>query len=119
MVEGLVEAHRGAGGRARFACTGVPRPLDAGPALALYRVTQEALTNAVKHAPGTEADVAVSYDAESIAVQIANELGPGNPHAAKGGHGVPGMRERMAAAGGGLIAGPYGGQWRIEARVKA
>jgi signal transduction histidine kinase len=117
MVEGLVEAHRGAGGRARFACTGVPRPLDAGRALALYRVTQEALTNAVKHAPGTEADVAVSYGADSIAVQVANELGAGNPHAASGGHGIPGMHERMVAAGGCLLAGPCDSRWRVEARL--
>jgi signal transduction histidine kinase len=119
MVEGLVEAHRGAGGRARFTCTGGPRPLDAGRALALYRVTQEALTNAVKHASGAEADVQVSYDPASITVAVANELGAGNPDAPHGGHGVPGMRERMAAAGGGLIAGQSRGRWRVEARVDA
>jgi signal transduction histidine kinase len=79
-----------------------------GRALAPYRVTQEALTNTVKHAPGAEAEVQVSYETDSISVHVANELGTGNPRAPHGGHGIPGMRERMAAAGGSLIAGTSG-----------
>jgi signal transduction histidine kinase len=76
-------------------------PLAAGLELSAYRVVQEALTNVLKHAAPTRATVVVRYDADALALEIADDgRGPGN--AAERGHGLVGMRERVALHGGSL-----------------
>ena len=87
---------------ARLIVSGAPVPLDPGVELAAYRIVQEALTNARRHAPGAAVDVELRYGPE-LRVRIRDN-GPGPANSA--GHGLAGMRERAAAVGGTLRAGP-------------
>ena len=87
---------------ARLIVSGAPRPLDPGVELAAYRIVQEALTNARRHAPGAAVDVELRYGAELLLRVRDNGPGTANP----AGHGLTGMRERAAAVGGTLRAGP-------------
>ena len=81
-------------------------PLDPGVELTAYRIVQEALTNARRHAPGAAVDVELSYTGDHLRLRIRDN-GPGPPEAATGtGHGVLGMRERVGMAGGTLWVGP-------------
>ncbi|QLE76182.1 ATP-binding protein [Streptomyces rectiverticillatus] len=89
---------------------------------AAYRVVQEALTNAAKHAPGAEVSVTVESGAGETAVTVVTGPGPG-PTAASpapgGGTGLLGLRERVALAGGEFTAGPCGdgGAFEVSARL--
>lgn len=88
--------------------------------LAAYRVLQEALTNVLRHAPGGAAAAAIRHEAGALVVEVS-DTGPSEPVAADGragaGHGLAGMRERVAAAGGSLEAGPRaGGGFLVRAR---
>ncbi|QVI24007.1 sensor histidine kinase [Nocardia tengchongensis] len=83
--------------------TGTARPLTAGMEVNVYRIIQEALTNVVKHADATTARVRVDYGANELAVEIHDD-GCGGP-AAPDGHGLSGMRERVAIYGGRFSAG--------------
>lgn len=78
------------------------------------------MTNTLKHTPtGTHAKVRVSCSAETVAVDVTDD-GPCPPHpeATPSGHGIPGMRERAAAYGGTLRAGPLpGGGWGVRTRL--
>ncbi|MFE7564774.1 sensor histidine kinase [Kitasatospora sp. NPDC057500] len=93
--------------------TGVPATAQ----LTVYRLVQEALTNALKHTPpGTRAQVRVRCSARAVTVDVTDS-GPGSPLPGAG-HGIPGMRERAAAYGGTLRAGPLpGGGWGVHARL--
>ncbi|MEU0164811.1 ATP-binding protein [Streptomyces iakyrus] len=75
--------------------------------LAAYRIVQESLTNARKHAMGAPVDVELHYAHDALHVSIRDN-GPGAPPAppAGGGHGLLGMRERVAAVGGQISTGP-------------
>jgi len=115
----LVERFRSAGLPVRttgLADTGLTE-LDANRQLTVYRVVQEALTNVLRHAPGTPAvDVAVRRDAGTVEV-LVTDGGPTLPVDASPGsqRGLVGMRERAAAFGGHVEAGPYGRGWRVRA----
>ncbi|MER7708477.1 histidine kinase [Kitasatospora sp. NPDC097605] len=88
--------------------------------LTVYRLVQEALTNALKHTPpGTRAEVRVRCSAGAVTVDVT-DTGPYAPPsgAMPSGHGIPGMRERAAAYGGTLRAGPLpGGGWAVRTRL--
>jgi signal transduction histidine kinase len=103
---------------ARMIVRGAPIPLDPTVELAAYRITQEALTNARRHARGAAVDVELHYTDRGLRLRIRDN-GPGSPPTAPaggGGHGMPGMRERAAAVGGRLRAGPAaGGGFLVEA----
>jgi signal transduction histidine kinase len=103
---------------ARLIVCGVPIPLDPTVELAAFRITQEALTNARRHAPGAAVDVELHYSERGLRLRIRDN-GPGPPpHVAAGGHGTLGMRERAAAVGGRLRAGPAaGGGFLVEATL--
>ncbi|MHB8289101.1 MAG: response regulator [Acidimicrobiales bacterium] len=91
---------------------GTPRLLAAQVELALYRVTQEALTNATKHADGVDVKVRLGFHSEEVTLQICNELPaslPGSLAGGGGGYGLQGMRERVLLLGGQLTAGPCRG----------
>jgi signal transduction histidine kinase len=94
--------------------------IDPGAELAAYRIVQEALTNARRHAPGAAVDVELHYADSVLHVRIRDN-GPGPPPAlASGGHGLLGMRERAASVGGELQTGPApGGGFLIEATLPA
>jgi signal transduction histidine kinase len=86
---------------------GTPQPLATSIDLSLYRIVQEALTNALKHAEATRAEVVVCYAARDITVEVTDN-GPGTSPSAAGteGAGTIGMRERVALFGGELQVGP-------------
>ncbi|GAA1882215.1 sensor histidine kinase [Asanoa iriomotensis] len=117
----LDEARDASGAGTRLILRGPPVPLDPGVELAAYRIVQEALTNARRHAPGAAVDVSVTYTPEGVCVRIRdNGPGPAGPLDA-GGHGLSGMRERAAAVGGRLrtgVAGAAGG-FVVEATLPA
>ncbi|MFE6872707.1 sensor histidine kinase [Kitasatospora sp. NPDC057692] len=88
--------------------------------LTVYRLVQEALTNALKHTPpGTRAEVRVRCSASAVTVAVTDSGPcPPLPGTAPSGHGIPGMRERAAAYGGRLRAGPLpGGGWGVHTRL--
>jgi signal transduction histidine kinase len=96
---------------------GQPRPLPAGLDLAAYRIIQESLTNAIRHAGPATATVAVSYHDAELQIVISDTGRPAAGLTAPGsGHGLIGMRERAASAGGTLTAGPVpDGGYRVTA----
>jgi signal transduction histidine kinase len=99
---------------------GHPYPLGADEALALYRVVQEALTNAAKHAPDAAVTVTLSYEQRELTVLVDNQPGSamtGPLARTGGGNGLAGMRARVELAGGHCFAGPYGGGWRVTATL--
>ncbi|MEU6238532.1 histidine kinase [Kitasatospora sp. NPDC047058] len=88
--------------------------------LTVYRLVQEALTNTLKHTPaGTHAQVRIRCAAETVTVDVTDSGPcPPPPAATPSGHGIPGMRERSAAYGGTLRAGPLpGGGWGVHTRL--
>lgn len=114
----LVAETERAGARIRLR---LDAPDDAAPAagIAAYRIVQEAISNAVRHAPGAAIDVAVATDGDALRVEVSNEE-PADPPPSRGvaGHGLVGMRERAALLGGSLQSGPTaGGGYRVVARL--
>ncbi|SNT49048.1 Histidine kinase [Actinomadura meyerae] len=103
----LVDQTRESGaGAVRLIVRGHVAALDPGLELAAYRIAQEALTNARRHAPGAAVDVEIDYAPDALRVAVRDN-GPGPREAgAPAGHGLLGMRERAAAAGGELRTGP-------------
>jgi signal transduction histidine kinase len=96
--------------------------VPAGVDLSAYRIVQEALTNVVKHAGPARAQVVVCYGEAEVAVEVTDDgrgVAPaGDGRAGKVGHGIIGMRERVALFGGDLEAGPRpGGGFRVAARL--
>ncbi len=109
LNELLDETRDASGSAARLILSGSPVPLDPGVELAAYRIVQEALTNARRHAAGAAVDVELRYSDGALSLRIRdNGPGPG-AYAAAEGHGLTGMGERAAAVGGRLRAGPAGG----------
>jgi signal transduction histidine kinase len=91
---------------------GEPRGLPVGLELSAYRIVQEALTNALKHAGEARATVRVRYGADSLELEIVDDgAGAADARATGGGHGLVGMRERVALYGGRFEAArrPSGG----------
>jgi signal transduction histidine kinase len=93
----------------------VPGPVGA----TAYRITQEALTNVMRHASPTRAHVSAVCDGPTLVLTVTNdEPAPGREPAPGSGHGLQGMRERAAALGGSLDAGPTAdGGWLVRARL--
>ncbi|MEU6431291.1 histidine kinase [Microbispora sp. NPDC046973] len=113
----LLDDVRNTGGAGtRLIMRGRPVTLDSGVELAAFRIVQEALTNALRHAPGAAVDVELVYTDEALRLRIRDN-GPGPREASSGGgHGLLGMRERAAAVGGRLSSGPApNGGFLIEA----
>ncbi len=101
---------------------GTPRELPAEANFALYRVAQESLTNAIKHAPGSPATVRLVFAPEQVMLTISNPPGTGPPSGLSdsgGGYGLQGIAERVLLVGGQVEAGRSGAGWRVEARVPA
>ncbi|MFE6165001.1 sensor histidine kinase [Streptomyces sp. NPDC056486] len=118
----LVDEARDASAAAvRLIVEGPVRPLDPGLELTAYRIVQEALTNARRHAPGAAVDVELHYTHDALRLRVRDN-GP-SPHTSEDldeGHGLVGMRERAAMVGGELRAGPARrGGFLIEATFPA
>ncbi|MCX4657798.1 histidine kinase [Streptomyces uncialis] len=107
-IDTLVADARGAGHTVRLRRTGPERPLAAAAGHAAYRIVQESLTNAYKHAPGARIDVELRYEPDSLVVEIASGAASRGPAAdvVSGGQGLTGLRERARLVGGIVHAGP-------------
>jgi signal transduction histidine kinase len=113
----LAEKLRRAGLPTDLVVHGKPETLTPGVELAAYRVVQEALTNALKHAGPARARVTVSYEPCALRLEISDD-GPGTSSQQHGGHGLVGMRERVALYGGHLEVSPRaGGGFSVRARL--
>ncbi len=118
-LEDLLGQVRATGLPTRLLVTGRPQPLTRGAQLAVYRIIQESLTNIRKHAAAvTSAVVLLEYRADGVDVEITDDGRPASDWSRQTGHGVTGMRERAAAYGGTVEAGPGpDGGWRVHARL--
>ena len=113
----LVEQAREAGLSVELRVEGDPQPLPAGVDLTAYRLVQEGLTNALKHARAERAQVVVCYGDGNLEVTVSDD-GRGAGSGDGGGHGLVGMRERVAVFGGELEAGPRAeGGYRLRAKL--
>ena len=107
-----------AGQQVELVTEGDLEALPDGLGLVLYRIVQEALTNAMKHAVGAPVRVDVCRDATQIQVQVTNPAGRGETEKTGAGHGLIGMSERAALFGGSVMAGPTAaGGYRIAAKL--
>ena len=121
-LDGLLAEVAKAGLAVRLRVEGTPSPLPAGVDLSAYRIVQEALTNVVKHAGPARAQVVVGYHDHDVTLEVTdNGSGFGartDDGHARVGHGLIGMRERVAAFGGDLEVGPQpDGGFRVAARL--
>ncbi|MFC8873874.1 sensor histidine kinase [Streptomyces ardesiacus] len=109
-VDGLVASSRAAGTAVELRRSGTERPLAPAADRAAYRIAQEGLTNAHKHAPGAPITVALRYEPDSLVVEVANGPvpagAPAGPPAISGGQGLTGLRERARLVGGMVHSGP-------------
>jgi signal transduction histidine kinase len=113
----LVELFRSTGLPVVLQSAGVP-PADPGIQLAIYRVIQEGLTNALKYSrAATAVTVQTQFSAQAIIVSVTDDGQHGTVPADQAGRGILGMRERVALYGGTMQAGPLTGRgWSVTAR---
>lgn len=117
QLDGLVTHVRDAGLPVEVRVEGVPRELAPAVDLSAYRIVQEALTNALKHAGPARAQVLVRYGEGVLELEIA-DTGAGGANGDGSGHGLAGMRERVAVFGGVLESGPrIEGGYAVRARL--
>jgi signal transduction histidine kinase len=116
-LDRLVSQARESGLPVELKVEGDPTQLPPGVDLTAYRLVQEGLTNAIKHARASRADVLVRYGDGEVEVSVVDD-GPGGGDGGGGGHGLVGMRERVAVYGGELEAGPRTeGGYALRARL--
>ncbi|MFF4328167.1 sensor histidine kinase [Streptomyces sp. NPDC001591] len=109
-LEGLLANVREAGLRVEKTVTGAVRELPQGVELSAYRIVQEALSNSLRHAPGAEAGVEISYVLGGLGIRVVNGPAVGDVRPSPGaGHGITGMRERVAMLEGEMTAGERAG----------
>jgi signal transduction histidine kinase len=118
-VDDLVGSARSAGLSVGLAVSGTPRRLPAGLGLTVYRIVQESLTNAARHAAGSRVGVSLRYEPEAVEVAVVDDGGSRAEHGAPtGGRGLIGMRERVAVYAGSLETGPApNGGFAVHARL--
>jgi signal transduction histidine kinase len=103
-LDGLLDSARSGGLRVTSSVSGTARSLPQGIDLSAYRILQEALSNAMRHAPGSAVRVELAYAPSSLVIKVLNDAcGPPGDGT---GHGIIGMRERAVMLGGHLEAGP-------------
>jgi signal transduction histidine kinase len=133
QLDSLVAGAAATGLEVRTRVEGAPRPLSAGTDLAAFRIVQESLTNVTLHAgPAANATVRIGYGADELVVEVTDDGNGGGSasgrqaagsdrqdrRSVRPGRGLVGMRERVAALGGELTAGPRpGGGFRVLARL--
>lgn len=118
MIPELVEGFRRAGAELELHLDEVPADVPASVDLAAYRVTQEALSNAVRHAPSAPIDLQVVFEPGAALLRVHNEGVPASPNAAPpgSGNGLRGMHERVSQLAGTLRHGPDpDGGWTVTA----
>ena len=118
-LEVLADSVRAAGLPVNLVISGEPAALPAAVDVSVYRIVQESLTNVLKHAGPARADVTIGCAEEAVTIEITDD-GAGDPRDGNqaSGHGLAGMRERVAIFGGELRAGPRpGGGFAVRARL--
>lgn len=117
-LRALVERTRRAGQPVDFTEEGGPAGPAGGASFVAYRVVQESLTNALKHARGSRTEVRVRHDEKEITVEVRTD-GDGSRAGSPGGsgRGLTGLRERVDALGGEFSAGPRAGGFVVRARI--
>ena len=118
-IQALADATSAAGIPTTVRADSYSVPVPPAVALAAYRIVQESLTNVIRHAGRAPATVILRHEDGSLVVDVVNESGPGYAIFGDGaGAGLTGMRERAAALGGSLEAGPRpGGGFRVHAEL--
>jgi signal transduction histidine kinase len=124
QLDDLLDGVRATGLDVTVERIGQPFPLGAALELSIFRIVQEALTNALKHASATTARISLRYDRPAVQLEVEDN-GSGASASAAGeaaglgaGHGIAGMRERASLYGGSLRAGPAsGGGWAVSATL--
>jgi signal transduction histidine kinase len=117
-LDALIEQARGTGLEVSFEVDG-ERPADVPEAvqLAAFRIVQESLTNARRHAPGAATQVDLAYRSDGLRLAIENDMGHTGNGSGRPGVGILGMQERSAALGGTLEAGRFGERFRVVAEL--
>jgi two-component sensor histidine kinase len=115
LAQRLIDA---SGLPARLTVEGTPRELSAATGMAVYRLLQEALTNAGKHAPGSDTQIVLRYDRDRLTITVDNETVAG-VEAVTGSHGLRTMRDRITQVGGAVASGAVGDRWEVRAWVPA
>jgi signal transduction histidine kinase len=121
-LDELIDQTARAGVHVDLDVSGDAHPLPAGVDVSAYRIVQEALTNVVRHAGPTTAHLHIRYQPRDVEIEVVDD-GPaadGPPDGSHGdgsGHGLVGMRERVALYGGDLVAAPAGRGYRVVARL--
>jgi signal transduction histidine kinase len=116
-LDALAEQARATGLSVDVRVEGTPRALRAGLGLSAYRIIQEGLTNAIKHAGDCRAAVMVRYVPDALELEVVDD-GSGDGLGGGTGHGLVGIRERVGLFGGELEMGRRdGGGWRLRARL--
>jgi signal transduction histidine kinase len=105
-LDGLLDQVRAAGLDVTLTIEGAPTALPSAVELSAYRIVQEALTNTLKHARATRADVCIRYEPHELGLEIHDDGIGAEPTVNGSKHGLIGMRERLALLGGSLAAGP-------------
>ena len=120
-IDDLIDQAGHAGVKVTVETVGETRVLPSGADLSIYRIIQEALTNVVRHAGPTSARVRIEYRFDEIVVDVTDEGGrqwnPPQVDLSSGGHGLIGMRERVALYGGVLSVGPRGRGFEVRASL--
>lgn len=118
-LDALCDRIRAAGPAVVYQSTGDTGTLDLGIQLAVYRIVQEALTNALKHAgPLTSIHLELAVDGPRLRILVRDTGGASSVDGSETGHGLIGMRERAAIYGGTVVAGPEpGGGWAVRATL--
>ena len=123
-LDALLDSARSGGVSVTVTRSGNPVPLPEGVDLSAYRIVQEALSNAMRHASGSHVGLHLAYRPDALALEIGNDaalravpvLVASGERAAEGGQGLVGMRERATMLGGSLEAGPTAdGGFRVTA----
>ncbi|MEU2789843.1 histidine kinase [Streptomyces sp. NPDC007100] len=111
-IDDLVANVRAAGLRIDTVISGEARPVPQRVELSAFRITQEALSNALRHSPGCQAEVELSYGRSGIGIRVANSPAVAGATGEKGtGHGVVGIWERTSMLGGSVRIGPREDGW--------
>jgi signal transduction histidine kinase len=117
-LDQLVAGYREAGLPVHLDLIGEPQPLPGGVELSVYRIVQEALTNVLKHSHPTRVTVTLAFRGARLDVEVADDGTSIEHDGATAGHGIVGMRERVALLGGQLETGRrVGGGYRVAARL--
>jgi signal transduction histidine kinase len=114
----LISSVRSAGLDVHLQVRGAATRLPAGVELSAYRIVQEGLTNALKHGRPSTATVTISYDTTDLHIEVRNTSSSVDDEPGNGGHGLIGLRERVALIGGQLEVGVReAGQWVLRAHL--